>query len=86
MTPGPGIEPGTHWWKASALTTAPTLLSLLVQNVRVFPQSKLDSEINASFLLNKHGDLCFLLHKNVVILSTSIFQKYKKICRKEKKI
>ena len=24
MTPGPGIEPGTHWWKASAPTTAPT--------------------------------------------------------------
>ena len=24
--PGPGIEPGTHWWKASALTTTPTLL------------------------------------------------------------
>ena len=23
MTPGPGIEPGTHWWKASALTTIP---------------------------------------------------------------
>ena len=21
MTPGPGIEPGPHWWKASALTT-----------------------------------------------------------------
>ena len=21
----PGIEPGTHWWEASALTTAPTL-------------------------------------------------------------
>ena len=20
MTPGPGIEPGTHWWEASALT------------------------------------------------------------------
>ena len=27
MTLGPGIEPGTHWWKASVLTTAPTLLS-----------------------------------------------------------
>ena len=27
MTPGPGIEPGTHWWEASALTTAPSLLS-----------------------------------------------------------
>ena len=28
MTPGPGIEPGTHWWKASALTTPPILLPL----------------------------------------------------------
>ena len=26
MTPGPGIKPGTHWWEASALTTAPFLL------------------------------------------------------------
>ena len=26
MTPGPGIEPRTHWWEASALTTAPSLL------------------------------------------------------------
>ena len=26
MTTGPGIELGTHWWKASALTTAPSLL------------------------------------------------------------
>ena len=26
LTPGPGIEPGTHWWEANALTTAPTLL------------------------------------------------------------
>ena len=24
--PGPGIEPGTHWWEASALTTASCLL------------------------------------------------------------
>ena len=28
MTPGPGIEPGTHWWEASALTTAPSLLGI----------------------------------------------------------
>ena len=27
-----------------------------VQNVRDFPQTKLDSEINARFLLNEHGD------------------------------
>jgi len=26
MTPGPGIEPGTHWWEASTHTTAPSLL------------------------------------------------------------
>ena len=29
MTPGPGIEPGPHWWEASALTTVPTLLPKL---------------------------------------------------------
>ena len=29
MTPGPGFEPGPHWWEASALTTSPTLLSQL---------------------------------------------------------
>ena len=27
-----------------------------LQNVRDFPQTKLDSEINAPFLLNEHGD------------------------------
>ena len=26
MTSSPGIEPGPHWWKASALTTVPSLL------------------------------------------------------------
>ena len=26
MTPSPGIEPGPHWWEASALTTVPSLL------------------------------------------------------------
>ena len=26
-TSGQGIEPGTYWWEASALTTAPSLLS-----------------------------------------------------------
>ena len=27
-----------------------------VKNLRDFPQTKLDSEINAPFLLNEHGD------------------------------
>ena len=34
-----------------------------VQNVRDFPQTKLDSEINARFLLNEHGDPHFLVYK-----------------------
>ena len=29
MTPGLGIEPGTHWWEVSALNTAQALLPLL---------------------------------------------------------
>jgi len=45
MTPGPGIKPGTHWWKASPLTTTPTLLSqatTLAISQRALYQSKLD--------------------------------------------
>jgi len=26
LTLNPGIEPGAHWWEASALTTTPSLL------------------------------------------------------------
>ena len=26
VTPGLGFEPGSHWWEASAITTAPSLL------------------------------------------------------------
>ena len=35
---GPGIEPGPHWWEASALTTAPSLLplNLIDNNVLIF--------------------------------------------------
>ena len=29
MASDPGIEPGPHWWEASALTTAPSLLLYL---------------------------------------------------------
>ena len=34
-----------------------------VQNVREFPQTKLDSEINDPFLLNERGDPHFLFYK-----------------------
>ena len=34
-----------------------------VQNLRDFPQTKLDSVINARFPLNGHGDPLFFFHK-----------------------
>jgi len=30
MASGPEIEPGPHWWEASALTTAPSLLPCVI--------------------------------------------------------
>ena len=38
-------------------------ISARVQNERDFPQTKLDSEINARFPLNEHGDPHFLFYK-----------------------
>ena len=41
-----------------------TIMSRLTRALkRDFPQTKLDSEINAPFLLNEHGDPHFLFHK-----------------------
>ena len=37
-----------------------------VHNERNFPQAKFDSEMNARFLSNEHGDLYFLLLNNSV--------------------
>ena len=42
------------------------------QNVRDFSKARLDSEIKARFLLNEHGDLIFLLHNIVPMLSSLI--------------
>ena len=51
---------------------------LHIQNVRDFPQTKFDSEINASFLLNERGDPGFfqVFAKNSQI--KNIFEKEKK--------
>ena len=38
-------------------------MSARSQNVRDSPQTKLDSEIKARFLLNEHGDPHFLFYK-----------------------
>ena len=50
-----------------------------VQNVRDFPQTKLDNGINSPFLLNEHGDPQFFLQvfaKNSVM--KNIFEEEKK--------
>ena len=50
-----------------------------MQNVRDFPQTKLDNGINSPFLLNEHGDLRFFFQvfaKNSLI--KSIFEEEKK--------
>ena len=50
-----------------------------VQNVRDFPQTKLDNGINSPFLLNEHGDPRFLFQvfaKNSLI--KNIFEEEKK--------
>ena len=54
---------------------------MYVRNVRDFPQSKLDSEINSPFLLNEHGDPQFLFQvfdKDSLI--KNIFEEEKKFC------
>jgi len=45
MTPGPGIEPRTHWWKASAHTTAPSQLSRFALTSSSFSERPLLYEI-----------------------------------------
>ena len=43
------------------------------------PQAKLDSELNARFLLNKHGNLYFLLLNNSVHIILFILKIFKKL-------
>ena len=52
-----------------------------MQNVRDFPQTKLDKGINSPFLLNEHGDPRFLLQV-FAIAKNSVM---KKIFEEEKK-
>ena len=67
------INPVLRWFPSFALripTARDFFLSLAlanervrVQNVRDFSKTKLDSEINARFLLNEHSDPHFLFYK-----------------------
>ena len=59
-----------------------------VHNARNFPQAKLDSERNVTFLFNANDDLYFLSHNNSVHVNNILFnfKKIKKFYQKEKKI
>ena len=59
-----------------------------VQNVRNFPQAKLDSEIEARFLLNEHGGLYFLLPDNNIanVILFNLKKKLKKFIGRKKDI
>ena len=50
-----------------------------VHKVRDFPQAKPDSKTNACFLLNKHGDLYFLLHNFDVQIIHFKLKNYEKL-------
>ena len=52
-----------------------------IQNVRNFPQTKPDSEINAPFLTNEHGDPRFFFQVHVFAMNSLI----KNIFEEEKK-
>ena len=59
-----------------------TRVDVHIQNARDFPQVKLDSEIYACFLLNKHGDPHFFIHGfklHKVIYNISQFEEKFKI-------
>ena len=49
-----------------------------VQNIRDFPQTKLDNRMNSPFLLNEHGDPRFFQVFAKDSLMKNIFEKEKK--------
>jgi len=67
MMPGLGIEPGTHWWKVSSLTTAPTLLPKV--------QGFLFLAVRGARQLARNGrqDFTFGYGKNYKVMLTMVF-------------
>ena len=85
MTSSPGIEPGPHWWKASALTTSPSLLPhhqpckrrlTMCSNMHfVRPLTKLchvDSTLYLTFLLRNQDKLLLVQLYILFSFNTSV--------------
>ena len=77
MTSSPGIEPGPHWWKASALTTAP---SLVAAKSRVAPLKELtitQLELQAAVLASRlqvsiKEECCFQFEETFLCTDSAI--------------
>ena len=59
MIPGPGIEPGTHWWEASVLTTVPS--PMCKKNTRQCTVSVSAGPVGKLYILFNNNNLNYLL-------------------------
>ena len=69
-TPGQGIKPGPHWWKASALTTAPALLPAAISIWKKFIDQTRPSQVSevdsGQFLGGCHDPSRFVLSSRLL--------------------
>ena len=59
MTPSSGIEPGPHWWEASALTTAPSLLLFRLNAYTSLLTVKISSKMDSGAIHLIGSFFCF---------------------------
>ena len=86
MASGPGIEPGPHWWEASALTTTPSLLpySLIaatLKSSRIYTSmdpvcAKLQDFLQSGYLSRER--IFYKLIKNAVDFVTAVHNDFSK--------
>ena len=51
MTPSPGVKPGSHWWEASALTTAPSVLPQRHKDLTITQKKLVSSDVVILFVI-----------------------------------
>ena len=83
VAPGPGIEPGTHWWEASALRAAPSLLpafdvclytnlsserlNLKIKNINGIANLQIKTYNNLIFSLHRSKFCTYTLYETVLL-------------------
>ena len=81
ITPRPGIEPGPHWWEASALTTGPSLLPSLNghgttsrSDLKSSPSSTLSSSLKLQYSLASSSTCSFSEGQSFITYSITTLQ------------